>query len=152
MDTGGRLSWLSSFAKSAHPFLAHSSLRLTLGLTHNEDADLGPGIGVTTDRSACPRLDTVGDVDLTEAWARIINGIESIDPWRLPDNEPSLLLSATAATQPATIPAEVATALAMVIKRADLRQVWQPGLDEAFQLLSLLIPTLSVVGWFSIER
>ena len=75
------------------------------------------------------------------AWAldRLRSVLPTLEPWAAPPAEVGLLLCALAAARPGAIPDDIARQLASVIERADLSLTAQPAVDEAFQLLELLV-------------
>ena len=75
----------------------------------------------------------------------LCRALESIDPWRPPASGVMQALCAVAAAWPDLLVESVAIALSGVIDRADLTHTHQPGLDEAFHVLPLLVATPAVV-------
>lgn len=86
-----------------------------------------------------------GRADVAPVLERLRTGIERLDPWAPPPCEPGLLLSALAAATPQAIPAEIGAACATVLRRAQLTDTSQPGVDDVFRLLPLLVPTPAVL-------
>lgn len=80
------------------------------------------------------------------------NALESIDPWRPPPASLMQSLCAIAASAPDLIPGGIARALAGVFGRADLTGTHQPGLDEVFHVLPLLVPTPAAIELPDIVR
>jgi hypothetical protein len=84
---------------------------------------------------------------IDQALSRLRALLPTLEPWAAPPAEIGLLLSALAAVRPDAIPAEIVDLLASVIRRADLSRTAQPAVDEAFQLLNLLISSPASVAF-----
>lgn len=82
-----------------------------------------------------------GTVDTRLVLERLRSAIDQLDPWELPAREPGLLLSALASTVPGILTPDIGTGLASVLQRGRLAETGQPGIDEVFTLLPLLVPT-----------
>ena len=78
---------------------------------------------------------------IEEALHEFATGVADLVPWEPPPAGPGLLLATVAAAHPDAIPPGLAHACAVALERADLSEVAQPGVDEVFQLLELLVST-----------
>lgn len=92
-------------------------------------------------------LDLVhGGSGADQALTRLRSEILALQPLVPPPATAGRLLAALAATQPEAITPDIARAIAAVIEQADLAGTWQPGLDAAFEMLPLLVPTPAAEG------
>ena len=77
----------------------------------------------------------------SDTFDMLCQAIEKIDPWHPAPAGVVQLCAALAIVSPETLTEPIAARIAAVIARANVESVNQPGLDEAFQLLRLLLPT-----------
>ncbi len=82
-----------------------------------------------------------GTIDPSRALESAIHAIGELDSRAVAAPDAGLLVCALLATTPHMITPDLVEALRSVIARSDLMRTWQPSLDEAFQLLSLLVRT-----------
>ncbi len=109
--------------------------------SHSQSAGVDPRIESEADANDLALALLHGEdvtMQAADLLRRLIDGLER---WAPPASDAGILLATLAAARPDVLGPPIADALGKVLARADLKHVWQPEVDEAFEMLHLLIPT-----------